>query len=305
MTTELIQQEVLTPALFEGDKVTVILTDIKKRAELFLPDLTTKYGRKEIASFAMKIAKCKTGIDGIGKDLVAGAKAEIKLIDNKRKLVRDTLDELKEQIRKPLTEYEDAEKARVQRLSDGVNNMRDIGDKALIEWGSLSFMELQEQVQTLDDFDDGTWEEFNDAAVKAIKDSKEKIEQAIVKRIAYDAEQDELERLRKEAAEREQRKRDERIAREAVEAERRRVESVKTVEVATPIPVQNIRQAVNQWDDEENEKHIVQENMQKFGGSFVQALGIALTRADEHNTIRIKNAFPDYWNEYLNFTNVA
>jgi len=49
------------------------------------------------------------------------------------------------------------------------------------------------------------------------------------------------------------------------------------------------------------EKDIIQENMQRFGGSFVQALGVALTKADSFNTARIKNAFPDYWEEYLNF----
>jgi hypothetical protein len=180
----------------------------------------------------MKIAKCKTGIDGIGKDLVAGAKAEIKLIDNKRKLVRDTLDILKEEVRQPLTDFENAEKARVERLSNGVTSIKETGERALIEWGSYSTTELEMQLSELDDKDDGTWEEFNDAAVKAIVEAKQKIEQAITKRIAYDAEQQELERLRKEAAEREQKERDERIAKEAVriakeavELERRRVEA--------------------------------------------------------------------------------
>jgi hypothetical protein len=48
-----------------------------------------------------------------------------------------------------------------------------------------------------------------------------------------------------------------------------------------------------------NEAHIVCEAMQRFGGSFVQNLGRALAHADSVNTVRIKHAFPDYWNEYL------
>ena len=255
MTTELIKQEVLTPTLFEDDKVEIVLASIKERAKLFIPDLTTKHGRKEIASFAMKIAKCKTGIDGIGKDLVAKAKADVKLVDNKRKLVRDTLDALKEEVRRPLTEFEDAEKARVTRLNDGVNNMRDIGDGALLEWGSLSLTELQEKILILDDKNDGTWEEFNDAAIKAIKESKEKIEQAIVKRIAYDAEQDELIRLRQEAAVREQKERNARIAKEAVVQERERIAEAQvkvgskpietTKEVSKPIIVKQVKEELN------------------------------------------------------------
>ncbi len=50
-----------------------------------------------------------------------------------------------------------------------------------------------------------------------------------------------------------------------------------------------------------DERWTVSENMQKFGGSFVQALGVALSKADSNNTHRIKNAFPDYWEEYLNW----
>lgn len=217
MTTELIKQEILTPAIYDDNKIEQILADIKSRANSFVPDISTKFGRKEVASFAMKIAKCKTAIDGIGKDRVADAKSEIKVVDNQRKLVRDTLDELKEKVRKPLTDFENAEKQRVERLSNGVNALREVGEKFAIEWGSFSLVELQDQIQMLDHADDGTWEEFNDAAVKAVKESKEKIEQAIVKRMAYDAEQDELERLRKEAAEREQKERDERIRKEAEE----------------------------------------------------------------------------------------
>ena len=230
MTTELITQEILTPALFEDNKVYHLLADIKERAERFVPDLSTKHGRKEIASFAMKIAKCKTGIDGIGKDLVSGAKKEIKLIDDKRKLVRDTLDALKEDVRKPLTDYEDAEKARVERLSNGVTSIKETGERALAEWGNLSVNELNDFAAELEHKDDGTWEEFNDAAVKAIIESQKQIQRAIAKRMAYDAEQDELERLRKESAIREQKERDERVAKEAVERERERVEAEKAKE---------------------------------------------------------------------------
>ncbi len=34
------------------------------------------------------------------------------------------------------------------------------------------------------------------------------------------------------------------------------------------------------------------------GGSFVSALGRALVHADDRNTQRIREAFPDYWEKY-------
>lgn len=38
--------------------------------------------------------------------------------------------------------------------------------------------------------------------------------------------------------------------------------------------------------------------MEQFGGSFVQALGLALRRADSENQLRILDAFPDYIKQY-------
>lgn len=49
------------------------------------------------------------------------------------------------------------------------------------------------------------------------------------------------------------------------------------------------------------QKFTVAENMKKYGGSFVQALGVALSHADMWNTIKIKLSWPELWEEYLNF----
>ncbi len=49
-----------------------------------------------------------------------------------------------------------------------------------------------------------------------------------------------------------------------------------------------------------NEKWVVQENMERYGGSFVKNLGIALVHADIKNTLKIREAFPEYWKTYLN-----
>ena len=46
------------------------------------------------------------------------------------------------------------------------------------------------------------------------------------------------------------------------------------------------------------EKIKIARAMIKYGGSFVSALGVALIGADVHNTYKIKNAFPEYWEKY-------
>jgi hypothetical protein len=42
----------------------------------------------------------------------------------------------------------------------------------------------------------------------------------------------------------------------------------------------------------------VVEMMQRYGGGFVQALAAACARADDQNLLRIKGAFPEYWERY-------
>lgn len=45
----------------------------------------------------------------------------------------------------------------------------------------------------------------------------------------------------------------------------------------------------------------VSENMQRYGGGFASALGVALARADEENFDKIKNNWPELWDKYLNW----
>lgn len=52
---------------------------------------------------------------------------------------------------------------------------------------------------------------------------------------------------------------------------------------------------------QEQEKAKVANAMLKYGGSFVKALGEALLHADPANTLKIKKAFSEYWQKYLEF----
>ena len=49
------------------------------------------------------------------------------------------------------------------------------------------------------------------------------------------------------------------------------------------------------------EQIAVVEKMEKYGGSFVQALARAFYCADTVNFVKLREAFPEYWEEYSNF----
>ncbi len=83
-----------------------LIEAIEKEARSLVPDVSTKKGRDAIASMAHKVARSKTYIDNAGKDLVAELKALPKQIDESRRIVRERLNALKDEVRKPLTDWE-------------------------------------------------------------------------------------------------------------------------------------------------------------------------------------------------------
>lgn len=302
MTTELIISEDLTPAIFfdEGDKsVASIVYGIRKRAEVFKADVTTKKGQDSIRSFARKVASSKAAIDAVGKEAVDGWNKQVKEVNGKRKSAKEEMQSIQDMVRKPLTDFENAEKARVEAHSSGINQIRESGEYHQVNWQEISIEDMEAQLVEIKSMATGEWQEFNDAAEKNIKEAVEKIEASIAKKTQYDKDQADLGALRATAAKQEQIERDAKIADEAVEAFKAREVAVAIAEVLETPKVSEIPcDLIISYQDE---KHTVQEMMQKFGGSFVQALGVALTRADDNNTRRIKEAFPDYWNEALDF----
>ncbi|QBR52756.1 hypothetical protein [Erwinia sp. QL-Z3] len=113
-TTDLVVIEKADALSVFKDKTRIeeIIQHIEKEARLFVPDLSTVTSRKAIGSMANKVARSKTYIDGVGKDVVAELKELPKQIDEQRRIVRERLDALKDEVRRPLTDWE-AEQERI------------------------------------------------------------------------------------------------------------------------------------------------------------------------------------------------
>jgi len=107
-TKEVTPLEVFT----ESTVIDSLLDKIKAQARGLVPDLSTKKSRQEIASMAYKVSQSKTMIDNAGKELVKGWKQKAKQVDIARKKTREALDSLRDEVRQPLTEWEEAEKER-------------------------------------------------------------------------------------------------------------------------------------------------------------------------------------------------
>lgn len=232
---QVIDQNVIVAAFQKENGTKSLYEQIANNARSIVFNMNDKKERDALKSYAYNLARTKTTVDNYGKELVSGIKAQAAVIDADRKFWRDNMDLLQEEIRKPLTDFENAEKARIKRLEDEVAVIK-MPANLCGEWDAAS---IKDAIQTLENkVIDSSFEEFEQEAKLAKFETLEKLRTALVAREKYEAEQAELERLRKEQLEREQRERDERIAKEAADkarieaeakalAEQRRVEREK------------------------------------------------------------------------------
>ena len=229
------------------------LKHIRDQIDTFVPDVKTAKGRKAIGSIAYSIARSKSALDDLGKELVSEMKEIPKKIDAERKRMRDTLTAWQEEVRRPLTEWEEADKARIQG-----HEMRLLGLRAeASDLGSLSSEELAASIARVEAVALGDiWEEF-DAEAGQVKDQVlAALREALTARHKYDAEQAELARLRREAEDRAEQDRI-RLAQEAaVEAERQRVaqEQQASREAAARREQELLDQAAAQEREAENQR---------------------------------------------------
>jgi hypothetical protein len=116
-TKDLIPLENPEPGtLFAPGGLETILVRIETEARAMVPDISTVKGRAAVASLAAKVAKAKVYLDGLGKDYTADLKRQTSAVDAERKAMRDRLDALKAEVRRPLDDWEQAEEDRVSLI---------------------------------------------------------------------------------------------------------------------------------------------------------------------------------------------
>lgn len=219
---QVIDQNVIVAAFAKRGGTDELFEHIAQEVRSHVPDVTTKKGRDAIGSLAMKVSKSKTLIEKCGKELVAEQKAQIKLIDDDRIAIVKKFDALRDEILAPRNAWEKAEEDRVEKHKSDIEKIRDFAHPSVLH--DMHANRIAEQIRMLDVLEIcSLFEEFEQEAKLAKFETLEKLRTALAAREKYEAEQAELERLRKEQLEREQRERDERIAKEA--ADKARIEA--------------------------------------------------------------------------------
>lgn len=197
-------QSLILAAFTQEDGLKSMVDDAKDVVDSFEHDLSTAAGRKRTASLSAKVSKLKVKLDSMGKDLVADAKKKIKVVDNSRKSMREDLDALRDEARRPLTEWEAEEEARKQREAEEAEAKR-----------------LAEQLENDHEMALLLNEKYDREAKEAAEEA-ERIAKAEADRIAKEAAEAEAKRIA------DQKSHEEELKRQAAEqAEREKAEAIK------------------------------------------------------------------------------
>ncbi|MEG5548000.1 hypothetical protein UXO11_00170 [Enterobacter wuhouensis] len=211
-----------------------IIEAIEKEARSLVPDVSTRKGRDAIASMAHKVARSKTYIDNAGKDLVAELKALPKQIDESRRIVRERLDALKDEVRKPLTEWEvEQERIKAEEVMNALHAEALEMNEEFDRQRAAQIEADHEMALLMNEKFDRDREEQRRQAEQAQRERDERLKQDAAEQARRDAEamhKAEIEaaarreaegKARAEAAERQRIETEQRAAREKKEAEER------------------------------------------------------------------------------------
>jgi hypothetical protein len=223
----LVVMATLTPMMVYGEKgADPILEKITKEVRAVPLDISTPKGREAVASLAYKIARSKTALDDMGKQLVADWKAKATAVDSERRRIRENLDALKDEVRKPLTDWENADKRRIEAHEAAIAEIIALG------WfpdAEPPLAEVDRRLAALQ-APPRDWQEFAKRAGDATAASLARLTATRDATVKREAERAELERHRREETERLQKERDDRLRAEAAEKARREAEDKANAE---------------------------------------------------------------------------
>lgn len=214
----LVTIETLTPAVvFAPGGVEGIISKLEADVRAIDRDISTPDGREAVKSLAYKIARSKTALDDMGKELVAEIKKKSGAIDAERRLIRERMDALKDEVRGPLTEWEEAEANRIAGHESALVWLAESGRFATSPTSAMIRAQMVD-IQLLSARD---WQEFKERADAGVADATSKLEGMLATVEQAERDAAELAELRRIKAERDE---SDRIAAEAaLQAERDRI----------------------------------------------------------------------------------
>ncbi|HDL8434759.1 hypothetical protein A6J63_018970 [Yersinia enterocolitica] len=223
---EVIIKDDAAPALYTNGGLKAFVDQVRQAVKNEVVDATTKEGRARGKSLARRISSSKSAIEKPGRDYLRRLKEAVKPAEQELKWFVGEMDKLRDDVRRPVDEWESKEKQRIEQLNEKLNFLRSAGN-VTDELGNLQSPQIIEnRLETLKNtVIDESWLEIQQESIAAMDASITKLEQALIVARNNEAQAAELSRLRKEAEDQKRHDEIERAKREAAELARRAAEA--------------------------------------------------------------------------------
>ena len=281
-------------AVAEFSKFETDLMEFKERYDDVVYDLTDEDQEKQARSDRLTIGKVISSLDTKHKELKAPLKVKTDLIDGERKRIKDGLQGVQDKIKSQIKAHEQQIADHAEILHNKVEDIRALAVfEGIVRQTADQIAERLEQVKAInvdESFEhrqaDGTF-----AQVQVIKE----LEGLFAYQVNFEAEQAELERLRQQAAKREQTEREEQIRKDAEQKAKLEAE-----EAAQAVIDEAARKQQKETEEKEKQRVKYYESMIKhinqcahgFIGGEPQSFGILFYELND------KIIIDDSWGEF-------
>lgn len=201
------------PSLYIAGGLDPYYQQIRSQALSEVPDISTKKGIARVKSLAAMVASSKVAVEKPGREYLKQLKEMPKVIEAELRDWVSKMDALRDEVRQPVTEMEEREKARIAALDQRIAAIQELGSKATSESQST---EIKLWIGELESIAiDDTWSEYKERAQVAKDSAAVKLDAFLQTRITWEAQQAEIARLKAEQEEKDRIQREEQIAAQA------------------------------------------------------------------------------------------
>ncbi|MDP1598980.1 hypothetical protein [Phenylobacterium sp.] len=199
--------------LTSANEAEALFARIRAEIDAFVPDLSTATGRAAIKSLAFKVTKTRTAVEAARKEKTEAWRKQTDAVNASGRVIKARLEQMEDEARKPLTEWEEAEKDRVEKVA----NWFAAAERAVVILNDDTSEGVAERLATYEgaSLDAETFGDSLERAEATRQQTVEVLRAAHGRLIQAEADRAELDRLRAESAAREEQ---DRLANEAAEA---------------------------------------------------------------------------------------
>lgn len=209
----IVEEQTPLAVLTSANEAEALFARIRAEIDAFVPDLSTTTSRAAIKSLAFKVTKTKTAVEAARKDKTEAWRKQTDEVNASGRVIKARLEQMEDEARRPLTDWEDAEKSRVEKVA----NWFAAAERAVVILNDDTSEAVGERLAAFEDMTLDT-ETFGDSLERAEVTRHETLEAlrtAHTRLVADEADRAELAALRAAATARDEQ---DRLTKEAAEA---------------------------------------------------------------------------------------